>query len=252
MTFPVYVDLGRFHIPMHQIMELAGYFAGSQLFILLGRKFPSSRFGTERGLILIVACLFGALIGSRVLAFIESIQVYWPHTGTYAILTGGKTIVGGLAGGWAGVEIAKRYLHITQKTGDRFVFPILLGLSIGRIGCFLEGLPDHTYGVATRLPWGVDFGDGIHRHPTQLYEILFCILLAVALLWRMRKPYQPGELFRFMILGYFSWRFFVEFIKPRETYAGLSPIQMVSLVTACIAAISLRNMRVEKMSPAYG
>jgi prolipoprotein diacylglyceryltransferase len=40
-----------------------------------------------------------------------------------------------------------------------------------------------------------------------------------------------GQLFRLFVLGYFSWRFFVEFIKPRETYGGLSPIQITCLLT---------------------
>ena len=74
-------------------------------------------------------------------------------------------IVGGLLGGWAGVEIAKRVLRIRYSTGDLFVFPLVVGMSIGRVGCFLTGLDDHTCGTWTGLPWAVDFGDG-PRHPT--------------------------------------------------------------------------------------
>ena len=106
--------------------------------------------------------------------------------------------------------------------------------------------------MATSLPWGVDFGDGIHRHPTQLYESIFCLILAGALWLRTRSPYQNGEIFQLMVIAYLSWRFLVEFIKPRETYAGLSPIQLVSFVTVCAAVVTLRNLHVQRGQPAYG
>ena len=41
---------------------------------------------------------------------------------------------------------------------------------IGRWGCHFAGLADGTYGVPTTLPWGVDYGDHIARHPVALYE----------------------------------------------------------------------------------
>jgi phosphatidylglycerol---prolipoprotein diacylglyceryl transferase len=50
------------------------------------------------------------------------------------------------------------------------VAPLALGIAVGRWGCIFAGLPDCTFGVATTLPWGVDFGDAIRRHPVQLYE----------------------------------------------------------------------------------
>ena len=249
MTFPVVFNLLGHPVHAHEVLELAGYAAGSQLFVLLGRRMPGPKLDFEQGTLVVLGCLIGALVGSRVLAMIESIHAYWPMRHDPMILISGKTIAGGLAGGWAGVEIVKRALGIKQSTGDRFVFPILLGICVGRIGCFLEGLPDHTYGIATSLPWGVDFGDGVRRHPTQLYEIVFCIVLAALILLRMRRPWRCGELFRLFMIGYFAWRFAVEFVKPRETYGGLSPIQMTSLAVVCAALIGLRNLRASTSLP---
>jgi prolipoprotein diacylglyceryltransferase len=48
--------------------------------------------------------------------------------------------------------------------------PLAIGIAVGRLGCFFAGLDDFTYGTPTTLPWGHDFGDGIARHPVQLYE----------------------------------------------------------------------------------
>ncbi len=239
MTFPVVFHPFGVAIEAHQVMETAGYIAGGILFSITRKKFPGPRLNNETGLWIIVGCLAGAALGSKILAIVESIHAYWPVYNQPRLLLGGKTIVGGLAGGWLGVEIAKHFTGIKQSTGDRFVFPILLGLAIGRVGCFLEGLPDHTYGIATSLPWGVDFGDGIPRHPTQLYEIGYCIVMMAVFLFYLQKPRTPGRMFQWFVFSYFTWRFLIEFIKPRETYFGLSPIQMVSFIAA---ACAVRNL----------
>jgi prolipoprotein diacylglyceryltransferase len=121
-----------------------------------------------------------------------------------------------------------------------FVFPLMLGMAVGRIGCFLTGLDDHTYGVATRLPWGVDFGDGVRRHPTQLYDIVFLIVLAVVVWIRSRSAWENGRMFRWLMLAYLAWRLGVEFIKPREiVIVNLSAIQIASLVGGVVLATLL-------------
>src|SRR5258706_2914064 len=103
----------------------------------------------------------------------------------------------------------------------------MLGMSVGRLWCFLAGLGDRTYGVATALPWGVDFGDGVRRHPTQLYDIVVLGLMASFFLLRMRRPWGNGRMFRWFMLGYLGWRFGVEFIKPREILGiWLSAVQV--------------------------
>ncbi|HEY7090006.1 MAG TPA: prolipoprotein diacylglyceryl transferase family protein [Tepidisphaeraceae bacterium] len=229
MTFPVQIDIFGRSIPAHPIFELAAYVVGMQSYLLL-RRTRSQGVEAEHSLWIIVACVFGALIGSKLLALLESFDAYRQAADPRALL-GGKTIVGGLLGGWAGVELAKRFLGVQRRTGDAYVLPLVLGIAIGRVGCFLTGLPDHTYGIASTLPWAVDFGDGIPRHPTQLYEISIVLLLGISIWLRSRRPYAEGELFRWFMLGYFGYRFLVEFIKPREIrYAGLSAIQYACLV----------------------
>jgi phosphatidylglycerol:prolipoprotein diacylglycerol transferase len=111
--------------------------------------------------------------------------------------------------------------------------PLLLGIAIGRIGCFLSGLADQSYGVATRLPWGVDFGDGITRHPTQIYEIAFLAALAGALAAIGDRLSRAGDRFKLFMLGYMTFRLAVDFIKPASRVGGLSVIQW-----ACLAVIA--------------
>jgi len=248
VTFPVEFHIAGHPVPAHLVFELIAYSAGFQLFLFLRRRRAratgEATIPFEQTAWILVGCVFGALIGSKLLAWIESPIEYWNARGNPAAWIGGKTIVGGLLGGWIGVELAKRKLAIRKSTGDAFVFPLILGIAIGRIGCFLTGLADHTHGVHSTLPWAVDFGDG-PRHPTQLYEIAFLILLGAALALRARRAYWNGELFRLFMLGYIAFRFAIEFIKPRYTpWLGLSAIQLASLsgAAACIIALS-RNSR---------
>jgi phosphatidylglycerol---prolipoprotein diacylglyceryl transferase len=125
----------------------------------------------------IAAAVAGAAVGSKLLFLLEDPHLTWQHLHDPAYLIGGKTIVGALAFGLVSVELTKRYIGLRQSTGDLYAIPLALGIAIGRIGCFLTGLSDNTYGTATNLPWAVNFGDGIPRHPTQLYEIAFLLAL---------------------------------------------------------------------------
>jgi len=167
---------------------------------------------------------------------------------------GGKTIVGALIFGLISVELFKRYIGVRQSTGDLYAIPLALGIAIGRIGCFLTGLSDNTYGTPTNLPWAIDFGDGIPRHPTQLYEIVFLLLL-IPILYKIvilsgaeasrsetsaesKDPYPhhslflPGDAFKFFMIAYLSFRFLCDFIKPYpRILLGLGGIQWACLLT---------------------
>jgi prolipoprotein diacylglyceryltransferase len=120
---------------------------------------------------------------------------------------------------------------VTQSTGDAFVFPLVVGTAIGRMGCFLTGLSDRTYGTVTALPWGIDFGDGLPRHPTQLYEIGFLIVLGIFLAWYRQSDPPSGRLFQLYFVGYLGFRFVVDFLKPDfHPLLGLSFIQLACLL----------------------
>ncbi len=234
MQFPYYFHLFGHALHPHAVMELLAYTIGFQFYLLLRRRRVQPTVPIEKNLWIIVGAIFGALIGSKILAWLESPQEYGAVFGTVAML-GGKTIVGGLLGGWAGVEIAKKRVGVTQSTGDLFVYPLAIGICIGRVGCFLTGLPDHTYGTLTQVPWAINFGDG-PRHPTQLYEIAFVAALAIILALRHKLAHTNGKLFRLFLGGYLLFRFGVEFLKPSyKPYFGVSMIQIASLIGAIIA-----------------
>lgn len=229
MQFPFYIGLGSWKIHPHPLFESMGY---AVAFCLLLRNRRSDTIPFSQRSSVIVGGMIGAFLGAKGLVFLQHIDVVWQNwqQGVLLILQG-KTVVGALLGGLVGVELTKYRIGLTQSTGDVFVYPLLAGAAIGRMGCFLTGLSDRTYGIATTLPWGVDFGDGIPRHPTQLYEMGFLLILALAIGWRRRTPYKSGELFQIYLAAYLSFRFLIDFLKPDfHLFLGMSAIQLACLI----------------------
>lgn len=225
MKFPVLIHLGPWTIDPHVFFVLLGYTAGIALFLWLRRREGDSIGRTERWLV-VAAALIGSALGARALA--------WPY---------GKTIVGGMIGGLVLVELVKWRMGVKSRTGDLFVLPLCAGIAIGRIGCFLAGLPDNTYGSPTSLPTGVDFGDGIPRHPTQLYESAFVLLLGALLIGTRKRFTRAGDRFRLFMVSYMSFRLLVDFIKPEPRVAmGLSLIQWACLATLLYYAVDATGL----------
>src|SRR5216117_2951843 len=204
------------------------YTIGFLTFRVLRKHFDDLVSQTIRYLVMAAAAV-GALIGSKLLYWFEDPSALLAHWSPETIF-GGKTIVGGLIGGLAAVEWVKHKLQFTGRTGDLFAVPLCIGIAIGRIGCFLTGLADKTYGYMTSLPWGIDFGDGIRRHPTQLYEIFFLMLLAGILLLLMRKPYGLGDIFKLFLVAYCSWRLLIGFLQPDPLFWALRSTQWACLL----------------------
>lgn len=116
--------------------------------------------------------------------------------------------------------------------GDLFAIPLAIGTAIGRVGCFLTGLAAWHVRKPNHVVGGHRFGDGIRRHPTQLYEIAFLVLLAAALTKTARRSSRTGEAFRMFMVGYVGFRLLVDSLKPAPAPGlGLSTIQW-----ACVAA----------------
>lgn len=155
----------------------------------------------------------------------------------------GHSIAGAIAGGVVGVEIFKALKGIRGSTGAQFVAPLATGIAVGRLGCFFAGLPDYTYGIPTALPWGVDFGDGIFRHPVQLYESLSMgMFLAVYL----RRIAQGSVLFRrdgfYLFVGWYALqRFGWEFLKPYPSVIG--PFNLFHILCVLLLCYSVLMMR---------
>jgi prolipoprotein diacylglyceryltransferase len=151
----------------------------------------------------------------------------------------GRSIEGAVAGGIIAVELYKRAAGIRTRTGARFALPLAVGVAVGRIGCYLAGLDDFTYGTPTALPWGHDFGDGVMRHPVQLYESAamagFATVYVTAVRWR--DPFVIDNGFYLAAGFYGAQRFGWEFLKPYG--AVLGPLSLFHLLSLSILAYAI-------------
>jgi prolipoprotein diacylglyceryltransferase len=245
------IPLGS-HPVWHPVLETLAYGAGYAVFRWLRSRQGDVVTEPQRWTVLAAAAV-GALVGSRSLGLAEqwpAVLVAWRAGHLWALLLspGGKTIVGGLLGGWMGVEIAKRVAGIERRTGDLFILPLCVGIGVGRVGCLLAGLADDTYGTLTRLPWAVDLGDGIGRHPVQLYEISFLVLVGILISANIRLP--EGARFRIFMAAYLAWRIAIDFIKPQPLVKGMNVIQWACAAgLAVLVALYLNDRRRWRRKP---
>jgi phosphatidylglycerol:prolipoprotein diacylglycerol transferase len=239
------------HPAWHPVFETLAYVAGYAVFRLL-RSRQGDVIAEPARWNVIAAAAVGALVGSRALGLAEqwpTVVSAWQQGHFFALLIapGGKTIVGGLLGGWLGVETVKLVTGIHSRTGDLFALPLCVGIAVGRMGCLIAGLADDTYGKPTALPWAVDLGDGIGRHPVQIYEIAFLALLGFVVSRDWKLP--EGARFRIFLAGYLAWRVAIDFLKPQPLVAGLNVIQWACLAgLGILSVLSLADRGREKLA----
>jgi phosphatidylglycerol:prolipoprotein diacylglycerol transferase len=228
---------------LHAIFDFAAWCAASLsiwwLSRLRGLKFPAQSFALPY----IAALLFGAGLG----AYLFGTLNLW-LSGLPGVA---RSVEGALAGGIAAIELYKWRAGISVRTGARFALPLALGISVGRLGCYFAGLDDFTYGTPTALPWGHDFGDGIARHPVQLYEAAAMAVFAafyVAAVLR-KNGFVIANGFYLVLIYYGLQRFIWEFFKPYAALLGpLTLFHLLSLFVLLYAARMLATAPSERQT----
>ena len=256
--YPVLFHIGSLPVPTHDFFTLLGILVAAVLVLVESRR----RGLADRRMATIAA---GALVGAAIGARLGNWWLYLTSGGSLTLpgllVDSGKTVLGGLAGAYAGVLVTKRFIGYRAKTGDIFAPAVALGIAVGRVGCFLT----EQIGTPTTLPWGFlppestldrvpncpGCASGVAMHPSFLYEIAFFLVLFAVLQWlRPRLQHIPGELFKIFLASYIGFRFAVEFVRGNpEAALGLTRSQWFLLVTGpLIAWYFARQVR----SGAYG
>jgi phosphatidylglycerol---prolipoprotein diacylglyceryl transferase len=220
-----FIHLGNFIFSSYSFFVSLGLLVGILIFYLESRK---NKTNNERTFLIAVAAIAGGVLGAKILIWILYFPLIAKNLSNYYLILSGRTVVGGFFGGMLAVILTKKMLKIKGKRGNMFAPAAALGLAIGRIGCFLQGC---CYGIATTLPWGINFGDGIHRHPTQIYESLFWLIMFFYLQKKKNEKPKPGELFQLLLVDYFIFRFFLEFIKfEPKIILNLTIYQIIAII----------------------
>jgi phosphatidylglycerol:prolipoprotein diacylglycerol transferase len=174
-----------------------------------------------------LAGLTAGLIGAK--------AVYWLAEGWFDFISGspwtgllgGKSILGGLAGGYAGVELAKWRLGYTQATGDLFALTTPVGVVCGRLGCLLHGC---CLGQPCSSPTWYTVTDlsGVARWPAVPLEIMFNLLFLATVMVLRRADALRGQRFHLYLISYACFRVIHELARDTPRLAG--PFSGYSLV----------------------
>lgn len=221
---PIALQIGPVAIHWYGLMYLIGF----ALVWVLGRwriKHGKTDLTPQDLEDIIFYSVLGVIAGGRLgYVFFYKPAYYLAHPLEILYLwEGGMAFHGGLVGV---IVVLLLYARQRKKTlleiGD-FVAPLIpLGLAAGRIGNFING---ELWGRVTTMPWGMVFpqtGDGLPRHPSQLYEMALEGFVLFALLWWFaRKPRPMGQVSALFLIGYGVFRFLLEYTREPDYFLGL-------------------------------
>ncbi len=230
---PILVQIGPFAIHWYGLMYLAAL--GSAYFCAnLRTKSANNNWHANQVSDLVFFLFLGAVLGGRFgYVLFYNFEYFLSHPmfligwNGHTIEWAGMSFHGGLLGVlasamWYAKKNKRTFFEVTD-----FIAPIIpLGLFFGRIGNFING---ELWGrpAGSDIYWSVTFknaplvhGLQVPRHPSQLYEAILEGLVLFAIIWLYSNKERPrAAVSGLFLLGYGSFRFFVEFF--REPDAGI-------------------------------
>ena len=232
--------VGKFPVYSYGFMIAIGFVFA----IICGIKYGKFRgFKSEQVLKMENTVFISGIIGARILYIIFNLEIYGSDPlRIFNLWSGGLSWYGGVVAGiLAMVWFSRKEKIPFLDVADLSVISGILGLTFGRIGCFLNGC---CYGKASDLPWAVVFPahGSFTRHPTQIYEAILDFIIFLILIYLWNRNRFRGEVFASFLCLYSLTRFFVEFF--RENTMGFTPFllnlniaQVVSLMFALCALL---------------
>ena len=245
---PVAFALGPLQVRWYGLMYLLGFVAGWAL----GRyraKRSGSGWTAEQVDDLVFYIALGVILGGRVgyiLFYGFGSFLHNPLT-LFRIWEGGMSFHGGFLGVLLAMALfARKYRRGFWPTVD-FIAPLIApGILFGRLGNFING---ELWGRVTDLPWGMVFrqtGDGLPRHPSQLYEAALEGVALFVIVWLFSaKPRPTMAVSGVFALAYGFFRFLVEFVRQPDPQLGylafgwLTMGQVLSLPLIAVGAVLL-------------
>ena len=211
----------------------------------------SRRFRSDPRLVQVFAgAVVGAFLGAKLVYFLAEGWMTWGTPRFWPGLATGKTILGALLGGYAGVEGVKWLVGYNKVTGDGFATVVPVGIIIGRLGCLahgccrgipLEGKSNGLLSVPVR--W-----------PAPQVEIGFNLVAILVFWWLRRRRLATGQHFHLYLIGYGIFRFSHEFVRETPRVTGdLSGYHFLALGVAILGLVGfIRRERIQKKEEKVG
>lgn len=170
-----------------------------------------------------VYVLIAGLVGAKLLLLI----VEWNHYSRnprelFSLVQSGGVFYGGLIGAlpvawW----YARRHALSGWQTADVLAPAVVIGQSVGRIGCLAAGC---CHGRAAEVPWAISFSDEyanrvvgtplhVPLHPTQIYESVACLIIFFILIAMAARKKFHGQVALAYVVLYAIARFIIEFYR---------------------------------------
>jgi phosphatidylglycerol---prolipoprotein diacylglyceryl transferase len=235
---PVAFTIGSLEVRWYGVLMMVG------VMVLIGWTAWQIRRGAR---ISYDALMGAALVGipsgivfARLLHVIDQWSYYSQNPG---LIIGGQglTIYGAILGAALGVWVYSRFVKINYAYMADIVTPgIILAQAIGRVGCTVNGccygkaIDDSVLNVVYINP--ASFGPlGEAVSPTQIFEIIFLLLLFVVVLL-LRKRLKPiGATFLFYLGMYSLWRIGIGFLRVGTPFMfGLEQAQVIGIIVGAI------------------
>lgn len=244
------ISLGPVTIYVWGLLVALGFIAGSLLLLKLGKEEKLDEKDVS-------SLFFWIFVASMIGARLAYVLLFWSQYSSnpievFYVWDGGLVFLGGLLGALpVGILLVRKRLTISfWRLADLLAPALALGLTVGRCGCCL--INDHP-GSVTDVPWGIEWPDGVVRHPVAQYLVVLNLVLLLLMLWARKKPLFhkiQGAVAWIYLLGYGVGRFVLDFTRAVDgtyadpRYAGLTISQYVSLVFVIVAVVLIiRNWK---------
>jgi len=263
-------SIWNFHVYSWGFMFVVGFIIASYFVLREAEKKK-----IDQGFILniLLLTLLGAIIGGRLFYVLENAGYFLHNLGEiFAFGRGGETSYGGILLSlffiWIYTKLSKPKKSETflgaenssnfQANKNKLKFSqvldliapyLVLAAAIARIGCFLNW---DDFGIVSSLPWAIKVAGDVARHPTQIYETVYCLIIFGLLMWfrkikdtgkftKFRKLLsKDGALFLFFLIFYSIFRFFNDFLRIYDNYfVGLAFSQWLLIIVFVISVIVL-------------
>jgi phosphatidylglycerol:prolipoprotein diacylglycerol transferase len=240
-VYPILFEIRGFAISTFGVMMAVGFLVSAWI---VARRLREYGADPEQSSTILIYAMVGGVVGSKLYFAVDE----WLRTGapflSLLLSRAGITWFGGLIGGTLAVVLATRIHGLSTRMISSCVATAApFGQACGRIGCFLVG---DDYGQPTDLPWGVAFPEGappttVPVHPTQLYEVIWLLVLG-AFLWRRRR--SSSFLFGEYLIGAGIGRFAIEIWRVNTRVAhGLTEAQWIALGLVTLGALGCLYFR---------
>jgi phosphatidylglycerol---prolipoprotein diacylglyceryl transferase len=224
--------LAPYHDIASAVFYVLGYGTGIAAFAIIAKRrglFTSGVWNVAW------AGLLGGLVGANIAQWVASLLSPSPYPM-------GKTVIGGIIGGYLAVFFYKKYIGLKRPLGDLFAFALCAGEAVGRWGCYFAGC---CYGKPWQGAWAISQHDAL-RHPTQIYLSLAALFTLVVLLFlEKRRTLPENGIFYIQGILFGSFRLAIEFFRDGTTalFLSLNIAQWTSILFIVYFSIALIKQR---------